>query len=235
MNYPYGKSRLSRHFCVSPVLYKDLFISSFILHELIPMAYSDFNLSKFKKDFTIHINEEVDLFASVEPIPISDQLTNTLEETTELALAINTEKARSEMMITPILLEVRRKANYQISLFSGTDFNVDSEKGLNGYCDFLISRSQEQLTINAPVMIIVEAKNENIKGGLGQCMAAMLAAQIFNQQEGNEIKTIYGAVTTGDIWKFLKLEGTNLWADLNNYYINEVNKILGILCQATPG
>lgn len=68
------------------------------------------------------------------------------------------------MIITPILLELRRKANYEISLFSGSDFNVDFEKGLSGYCDFLISRSKEQLTINAPVIIIVEAKNENIKG-----------------------------------------------------------------------
>jgi len=199
------------------------------------MAYSDFSLTKFKKTFNITIKEEADLFATVEPIEISEKLINTLEETTELALAINTEKARSEMIITPILLEVRRKANYQISLFSGTDFNVDIERGLNGYCDFVISRSREQLTINAPVLIIVEAKNENIKGGLGQCAAAMLAAQLFNEQEGNEIKTIYGAVTTGDIWKFLKLEGTDIFIDLNNYYIQELNKILGILCQGIEG
>ncbi|BCL34517.1 hypothetical protein [Nostoc sp. MS1] len=199
------------------------------------MAYSDFTLTKFKRQFNINIYEEVDLFANFEPIQISEKLINSLAETTELALAINTEKARSEMIITPILLEVRRNANYQISLFSGTDFNVDAEKGLNGYCDFVISRSKEQLTINAPVIIIVEAKNENIKGGLGQCMAAMLAAQIFNEREGNEIKTIYGAVTTGDIWKFLKLEGANLFVDLNNYYIKEINKILGILSQGIQG
>ncbi|MTJ55896.1 hypothetical protein FJR38_26175 [Anabaena sp. UHCC 0253] len=199
------------------------------------MAYSDFSLTNFRNNFHITIKEEIDLFAAVEPIELSEKLTSTLEETTELALAINTEKARSEMIITPILLEVRRKANYQISLFSGTDFNVDIERGLNGYCDFVISRSREQLTINAPVLIIVEAKNENIKGGLGQCAAAMLAAQLFNEQEGNEIKTIYGAVTTGDIWKFLKLEGTDIFIDLNNYYIKELNKILGILCQGVEG
>ncbi|BAY90798.1 MULTISPECIES: hypothetical protein [unclassified Tolypothrix] len=199
------------------------------------MAYSDFTLNKFKKDFNIYIDEEVDLFADIAPREISDQLLTTLEETTELALAINTEKARSEMIITPILLEIRRQANYQISLFSGSDFNVDAEKGLNGYCDFVISRSKEQLTINAPVIIIVEAKNENIKSGLGQCMAAMLAAQIFNEQEKNEIKTIYGAVTTGDIWKFMKLEGVNLFVDLNNYYIKELSKIVGILYQGIQG
>ncbi len=199
------------------------------------MAYSDFSLTKFRKTFNITIDEETNLFGSVEPIEISEKLTSTLEETTELALAINTEKARSEMIITPILLELRPKANYQISLFSGTDFNVDVEKGLNSYCDFVISRAREQLTINAPVVIIVEAKNENIKGGLGQCAAGMLAAQLFNEQEGNGIKTVYGAVTTGDIWKFLKLEGTDIFIDLNNYYIKELNKILGILCQGIQG
>jgi len=194
------------------------------------MAYSDFTtLSKFKKAFNLRIDEESDLFVAVEPLQPSEALAATLAETVELALAINTEKARSEMIITPILLELRRRANYQISLFSGSDFNVDLEKGLNGYCDFIISRFKEQLTINAPVAIIVEAKNENIKGGLGQCAAAMLAAQLFNQQEENDIQTIYGAVTTGDIWKFLKLEGADVCIDLSNYYIKDISKILGIL------
>ncbi|MHC5724695.1 MAG: hypothetical protein ACYTXY_11240 [Nostoc sp.] len=198
------------------------------------MAYSDFTLSKFKKSFSIRIDEETDLCADIEPLEASEKLKNSLEETTELALAINTEKARSEMIITPILLEVRRRANYPISLFSGTDFNVDAENGLNGYGDFIISRS-EQLTITVPVVVIIEAKNENIKGGLGQCAAAMLAAQLFNQQEGNEIRIIYGAVTTGDIWKFLKLEENDIFIDLSNYYIKEINKILGILSQSVQG
>ncbi len=194
------------------------------------MAYSDFTtLSKFKKAFNLRIDEESDLFVTVEPLQPSESLAATLAETVELALAINTEKARSEMIITPILLELRRRVNYQISLFSGSDFNVDFEKGLNGYCDFIISRFKEQLTINAPVAIIVEAKNENIKGGLGQCAAAMLAAQLFNQQEENDIQTIYGAVTTGDIWKFLKLEDADVCIDLSNYYIKDISKILGIL------
>jgi hypothetical protein len=196
------------------------------------MAYSEFTLSKFKKNFNIKIDETANLFADIKPLEASEKLINSLEESAELALAINTEKARSEMIITPILLELRRRANYEISLFSGSDFTVDISRGLNGYCDFIISHSKEQLTINAPVIIIVEAKNENIKDGLGQCAAAMLAAQIFNQEEGNDISNIYGAVTTGDIWKFMKLVGTDLFIDLNNYYVKEINKILGILYQS---
>ena len=197
------------------------------------MAYSDFKtLSKFQKEFDLYINEQVNLFAQIEPIKPSNFLTQTLAETVELALAINTEKARSEMIITPLLLEIRRLANYSVSLFSGIEFNIDFDRSLNGYCDFLISRSPEQLIINAPVAIIVEAKNEDIKGGLGQCAATMLAAQLFNQQENKAINRIYGAVTTGDIWKFLLLEGNELKIDLSNFYIRDIEQILGVLWQA---
>ncbi len=109
---------------------------------------------------------------------------------------------------------------------------LDAARGLSGFCDFLISKSPEQLLIEAPVVALVEAKNDNIESGLGQCMSEMLAAQLFNQQKGNEIKTIYGVVTTGSIWKFLKLEGTVIEIDLNEYFINQVGKILGILKSA---
>jgi hypothetical protein len=198
------------------------------------MAYSDFTLRQLKKEFGLQVDEQPDLFAVTSPIQCSDYLAKTLEETVQLAIAINTEKARSELIIAPVLLEIRRQSNYQISLFSGTEFNVDEMRGLAGYCDYILSRSKEQLTINAPVAVIIEAKNENIKGGLGQCITTMLAAQIFNQQEGNEIDTIYGAVTTGEIWKFLQLIGSTIAIDLSDYYIvPDVNKILGILFQST--
>lgn len=194
------------------------------------MAYNNFTLQKLKKDFGLQVDEQSNLFAAVEPVAGSELLNTTLQETVQLAIAINTEKARSEMIISPVLLEVRRQAHGQISLFSGTEFNVDEEKGLVGYCDYILSRSSEQLTINAPIILITEAKNENIKAGLGQCIAGMVAAQQFNQQEEQAIDTIYGAVTTGEIWKFLKLVNTIVSIDLTDYYIlPNLNKILGIL------
>lgn len=196
------------------------------------MAYSDFNLKKVGQDFGLQIDEQPDLFAHVTPVQPGVTLTNTLAETAQLAIAINTEKARSELIIAPVLLEIWRQASSQLSLFSGIEFNVDEARGLTGYCDYILSRSKAQLTINAPVVMIVEAKNENIKGGLGQCVAEMIAAQIFNEREGNTIETIYGAVTTGEIWKFLKLAGFVASIDLSDYYIvRDVSKILGILFQ----
>ncbi|EDN66523.1 conserved hypothetical protein [Beggiatoa sp. PS] len=100
---------------------------------------------------------------------------------------------------------------------------------MTGYCDFILSQSPEQLFIKAPVVMLVEAKNDNIKNGLGQCVAEMVAAQLFNQQEQNPITTIYGTVTTGTNWQFLKLTDHQVEIDLNEYYLSEIDQILGIL------
>ncbi|NCJ07163.1 hypothetical protein GS597_11735 [Synechococcales cyanobacterium C] len=129
----------------------------------------------------------------------------------------------------PVLTEVRRYLQGKISLFSGVDFNVDLENGLNGTCDFILTRSSEQFFITKPVVTIIEAKRENIPSGLGQCIATMIAAQRFNEQEGEPIDTLYGAVTTGTDWKFLKLIQKMAYIDSSNYFISEVDKILGIL------
>ncbi|MEA5554125.1 hypothetical protein VB713_24620 [Anabaena cylindrica UHCC 0172] len=196
------------------------------------MAYSDFKLSEIIQKFELTLNEVSGLFGDVPEEEYSDLLATILKENVDLAVSINTEKARSEMIISPILLEVRRKLNNEISLFSGVDFNVDNQQGLNGFCDFLISLSKEQLFVRAPVITLVESKNENLKSGLAQCIAEMLAAQLFNEQKQNAIKIIYGAVTIGTIWQFLKLEDKVVSIDLTEYYIKDVKKILGILISA---
>lgn len=195
------------------------------------MAYSDFTLAKVREIFQLVIDEKRNLFKEVSPIQPSATLTTLLEEYIQLATAINTEKARSELLIMPVLTEVRRQLNYQISLFSGTDFDVDPSKGLNGFCDFILCGSEEQFYIKAPVITIVEAKNENIKSGLGQCIATMISAQFFNKNTQQEVKTIYGVVTSGTNWRFLMLEGVTAYIDIVEYYINDVDKILSILLQ----
>jgi hypothetical protein len=193
------------------------------------MSYSDFNLEKIQKKFNLSIRENQELFIEVNPIEPSPLLTEFLKKNAQLALKINTEKARSEMIIAPILLDLKEQTKTAISLFSGVDFNVDISQGLNGTCDFLISADSEQLFIKSPVITLVEAKKENIIGGLGQCVAEMIAAQLFNQQEGNEVPMILGVVTSGNIWKFLQLEKQECRIDLNEYYLKDLPKILGIL------
>ena len=132
----------------------------------------------------------------------------------------------------PVMLELRRKFSKAIGIFSGVDFTVAPEEGLNGVCDFLISRSAEQLLVRSPIIMLVEAKNENLKVGFPQCIAEMVAAQQFNQQKGNPIDTTYGVVTIGTIWRFLRLKRSTVEIDSSEYYIEDVEKILGILSTA---
>jgi hypothetical protein len=193
------------------------------------MSYSEFSLAKAKQQFGLTTLEKRDIFAAVPELAASNLLTETLNYNLPIALGSNSGKARSELIIAPILVDLRRQLQEQISLFSGIDFTVDDTKGLNGTCDFIITKSPEILILTAPVITVVEAKKENINAALGQCAAEMVAAQIFNQQAGNEITTIYGAVTTGSIWQFLKLEGQTLSIDLSEYYLKDVNKIISIL------
>lgn len=70
---------------------------------------------------------------------------------------------------------------------------------------------------------------QSLKSGLGQCITEMVAPQLFNQRNGESIESIYGAVTTGTDWKFLKLIDKTIWIDKRDYFINEVSHILGIL------
>ena len=160
---------------------------------------------------------------------MSSLLTDTLKRSVPLALKINTEKARAEMIVTPVLLEVHQQLDGTISLFSGVDWDVDGALGLRGRCDFLMGLSPEQLRIEAPVLAIVEVKNDDISAGIAQCLAEMVAARIFNQQHGNNVPTIYGAVTTGNIWKFLRLIDSTAYLDSSEYHIKEVERIVGII------
>ncbi|MEI8305795.1 MAG: hypothetical protein WCF99_01900 [Chloroflexales bacterium] len=197
------------------------------------MSYSDFTFREAVNRFELTVIEQEDLFAPVVELVVSEFLRATLAENVPLALAIQTEKARSELIIAPILVEVRRILDRRISLFSGVDFTVDVSQGLNGVCDYLISQSKEQFYIQAPVITIVEAKNENMKAGIGQCTATLVALQRFNLREGNQLPAVYGAVTTGSVWRFLKLQEQTLYIDQPEYYIDRIGTILAILVQIT--
>ncbi len=198
------------------------------------MSYSNFTLTEIVTVSGLVLDDQTDLFSTIADAPLSSYLQTTLSRNIPLALAVHTEKARSEFIVAPILIELRELMNRQISLFSGVDFSVDAERGLNGVCDFIISRSPKQLFVSVPVIMLVEAKNDNVKGGLAQCIAEMVAAHLFNVREENQV-TVYGCVTTGSTWKFLKLEETTIFVDPSEYYIDQAGKILGILIHIVTG
>jgi hypothetical protein len=192
------------------------------------MPYSSFTITQVKQQFELNVVTEV-FFANLPPLIPGDWLTNLLKKSAPLAATVGTEKVRSELIIAPLLFEFRELLDRQVSLFSGTDFSIDLESGLTGVCDFLLTRSTSEVMIEAPAIIIIEAKKGELNGGWGQCAAEMVAAQKFNAANGQEITTIYGSVTTGTRWQFLKLTGKDLTIDVTEYSLDPLDRILGIL------
>jgi hypothetical protein len=193
------------------------------------MAYSDFTLTQLRERFGLQVASVSGSFESIAPIAPSEFLKTTLERGMPVAVGRGREKARSEALVLPILLEVRALCDQKISVFSGIEFNVDRKLGLSGYCDFLLSHSALQIEVESPVISIVEAKHEDLTQGIAQCLAEMHAAQIFNEKRGDAIETLYGVITSGTAWRFLRLTGKIAQADLTEYHIREIDKILGIL------
>lgn len=192
------------------------------------MSYSNFGLAELAKRFSLEVKNAVWL-ENPQPIEPSVLLKTWLAQNVGFAVAQSTEKARSEFMIAPILAEVRQHFAGRISLFSGVEFIVDEAAGLTGVCDFLFSKSAQNLYVEAPVLSVVEAKNESFKQGVAQVGAEMVAARVFNQREGQAHERIFGVVTIGDEWQFLKLEGNVLFVDSKRYDLEELPQILGIL------
>ena len=193
------------------------------------MSYSEFTLARVKRDFGLQTVEGGQFLPQTQLVEPSFYLKEALSEGLPLAIATGSEKARSELIISPILVEVRKILHRKVSLFSGEDFTVAPELGLNGVCDFLITRSSEQVFIEAPAVVVIEAKKADLKAGLGQCAASMVAAQKFNEANDIPIPVIYGSVSSGTAWRFLKLEGQILSIDLNDYPVPPVEVILGML------
>ena len=193
------------------------------------MAYNNFSLDMLIHQFGLQIVSASHTFAQAAPVAASTLLMETLADFMPLALQIGTEKSRSEFIIAPVLADAWRKLKGAVSLFSGVDFTVDADVGLSGVCDYLFSLTPLQLVVQAPVVAVVEAKNDNIKTGLGQCMAEMLAAQRFNDRRGLPLPRIYGVVTSGSAWKFMSLQDTTVTVDEAEYHIEQLDTILGIL------
>jgi hypothetical protein len=195
----------------------------------VTMAFSNFTLETAILNFGLTMSTSQSLFETVPPVPVGSSVEHTLEKLGQLALTVNTEKARSEWLIAPVLGEVWVRAKHTICLLSGVDFTVDKEAGLTGVVDFLYGKGPQVSFITAPVLAVVEGKNESIPGGQGQCIAEMVAAQRFNHKAKNNVETVYGVVTTGNNWRFHRLRGTELAIDTREYLISEADKILGIL------
>jgi hypothetical protein len=190
------------------------------------MPYNRFTLTKLKKDFGLD-QKKVELFKSVAEIQPSDKLEFDIEEGS--LMPRNTEKARSENLVNPILKELYRRNKTKMTLFSGYGLNVDKKKGLNGNCDCIIAGRADIMELTNPIICLVEAKNGVIEDGYGQCGAEMYAAKLYNEDLGTPIPEMYGIVTNGEEWQFMMLKEQMIYFEAKTISLDRLPRILGVL------
>jgi hypothetical protein len=189
------------------------------------MAYGDFSLKMIEDRFAIASVVEP-LFGDVVAAPVPQWLTDTL--TRGMKLPLVSEKMRGELLVMPTLLAARELVGDAVVVYSGVRLDVDPARGLSGECDFLVTRGQPLPELQPPFLAMVEAKRDFIESGFGQCAAQMVGARLFNEQAGRVVPTVYGCVTTGERWHFLRLDGSRITIDTHRYFPHELDRILGV-------
>ena len=157
----------------------------------------------------------------VEPWTIPAWLEHTLAYRRNSFATMRTEKSISEALIAPILMAVEEKFRDKITIFSGEPLITED---LSGVCDFLITKVPIAIAPRESYFVLVEAKRQDLFSGIPQCVAEMYAAQILNENDD----TVYGCVSIGVQWIFIKLEGKIATTDPTIFTITEVDKILGV-------
>lgn len=192
------------------------------------MAFTDFTLEIVTERFDLTPTRTT-LFPHLEPCKPSTWLLETLNR--YRPLAFTSEKSRSEFIIAPILSEARANVGDVFSIYSGQRLDADANLGLTGECDFIFSKSPSVFFLRAPIVSVVEAKKQDVEVGLGQCVAQLLAAQHFNLKHHSEFPVLYGCVTTGEVWQFLRLEDKNLNLDTERFTLDVLPELLGVFKQ----
>lgn len=190
------------------------------------MSYSEFTLEAVERLLRV-TTQEAALFADVPTAKVPDWLPEWLARGTKLALI--SEKARSEFIVVPILLAARELSGDRLAIYSGQRLDVDVDKGLVGECDFILALGPALPPLHAPIATVVEAKKNDVEVGIGQCIAQMVAARAFNEAAGRGASPVYGCVTTGETWQFLRLVDQTAQLNRDRYYLDNVGGILSAL------
>jgi hypothetical protein len=190
------------------------------------MTYADFTLESAENLLGIR-SEPGELFPGLASIPAPAWLDDMLARGMQLSLV--SEKARSEFVVAPVLLAAREMSHGAVAIYSGQRLDVDSSRGLQGECDFILALTPPVPRLRAPLFSVVEAKKNDIELGLGQCIAQMVAARLFNEKAEHPFPVVYGCVTTGEAWQFLRLDGSRVVLERRRFYINAIGEILAAL------
>ena len=99
---------------------------------------------------------------------------------------------------------------------------------LSGTPDYLIATRSAlgKTVLEAPLVMVAEAKKNDFEQGWGQCLAELVAAQKINGDAGFAVQ---GIVTDGKLWEFGKLAGNTFVKNIEGFTVDHLGKLFGAL------
>ena len=189
------------------------------------MAFSDFkSLAQTQEEYNIKYSEE----EFIEPIDLkaSDFFIEEFEFTKKNLDILTSEYSRCESIIYPILREVYKTFVDKYSLWSHKSIRYDTK--LTGTPDYIFSTKSElgKTVLGLPIVLIIEAKQNDFNEGWGQCLAELVASQKLSKNENSKV---YGIVTDGEVWQFGKLVSDVFTKNKSIITITDLDKIFGAI------
>lgn len=189
------------------------------------MAFTDFNSAdEVQKAYQITYTEAE--FLNSTPKPPSTTFLQEFEFTHTHFDIFTSEASRCEAVIYPLLRDVCKQFVADYALWSHKSIAVATDSRLSGTPDYIIARRSKlgKNVLEFPLILIVEAKQNNFTKGWGQCLAELVAAQILNN---NTEKPVYGIVTDAEVWQFGKLSKQTFTRNLSRATIDDMPSLFG--------
>ncbi|MGI4873626.1 MAG: hypothetical protein ACRYFX_20910 [Janthinobacterium lividum] len=187
-------------------------------------SYSQVTFEILRDELKISARRTAFLPVTLALQPLPSWLTAYLAVVSTSSTLAKTEKSLSESLIAPVLHAVRESNASRITLFSGEPLYHDD---LGGVCDFIIAAQPDSFLPDPPIVILVEAKKLDLLAGIPQCVAEMRTGQRLNERAGRS-GPIYGCVTIGTDWIFLKLEGDQALIDPTIFFSSQLSQVLAV-------
>ncbi len=189
------------------------------------MAFSDYKtIAQVQEEYNIKYLEAD--FIEITDLKPSDFFVKEFEFSEQNMDIYTSESSRCENIIYPVLREVYKSFIDKYTLWSHKSITYDAK--LNGTPDYLFSTKSElgKTVLGFPIVIVVEAKNNDFSEGWGQCLAELIAVQKLNKAE--ELP-VYGIVTDGELWQFGKLVSDEFTKSKLRITITDLDKIFGTI------
>jgi hypothetical protein len=186
------------------------------------LTFSAMTWDLLEEKHGIRVQDSV-LFEGCAPLEPSPTLVDYLERGRHLRLA--NERARAHRLVDPVLYEIELLYKGKITTIPEPYLEVKGAEGLSGNPDFILSAGTTTKVV--PIVAVVEAKKEDMDGGLPQCAAEIYAAYLLDEGVPSRL---YGCVTIGTDWRFLSLDGDTKMVvlDPTTYFINDLPRLLGV-------